>query len=59
MHIFSFHVKAEAAVLGLQKADFDMQKISIIGKDYQTSEHVHGFLTRKDMAKAGAGEASY
>jgi outer membrane lipoprotein SlyB len=57
--IFPSHVEAEAAVLELQKAGFDVQKISIIGKDYQTSEHVRGFLTWKDTAKAGAGEAGY
>jgi hypothetical protein len=58
-NIFPTHVEAEAAVLELQKAGFDLQKISIIGKDYQTTEHVHGFLTWKDSAKAGAGEAGY
>ncbi|MBD3884845.1 hypothetical protein IFO70_24215 [Phormidium tenue FACHB-886] len=57
--MFPSHVEAEAAVLKLQKAGFDMQKISIIGQDYQTTEHVRGFLTWKDTAKAGAGEASY
>ncbi|MBW4444874.1 MAG: hypothetical protein KME10_27535 [Plectolyngbya sp. WJT66-NPBG17] len=57
--IFSSHVEAEAAVLELQKAGFDMQKISIIGKNYETSEHVRGFLTWKDTAKVGAGEAGY
>jgi hypothetical protein len=57
--IFPSHVEAEAAVLELQRAGFDIQKISIIGKDYETSEHVRGFLTWKDTAKAGAGEAGY
>ena len=59
VNIFPSHVEAEAAVLELQKAGFNMQKISIIGKDYQTTEHIHGFLTWKDTAKAGAGEAGY
>lgn len=59
LNIFPSHVEAEAAVLELQKAGFDMQKISIIGKDYQTTEHVRGFFTWKDTAKAGAGEAGY
>ncbi|MBD2158789.1 general stress protein [Leptolyngbya sp. FACHB-16] len=57
--IFPSHVEAEIAVLKLQRAGFDMQKISIIGKDYQTSEHIRGFLTWKDTAKTGAGEAGY
>jgi hypothetical protein len=53
------HVEAEAAVLELQKAGFDMHKISIIGQDYQTTEHIRGFLTWKDTAKVGAGQAGY
>ncbi len=40
---FPSHVEAERAVLELQKEGFDMQKLSIIGKDYQTAEHVRGF----------------
>jgi hypothetical protein len=42
---FPSHVEAERVVLELQKEGFDMQKLSIIGKDYQTTEHVRGFLT--------------
>jgi hypothetical protein len=59
VNIFPTHVEAEAAVLELQKAGFDMNKISIIGQDYQTTEHVRGFMTWKDTAKVGAGEAGY
>jgi hypothetical protein len=59
LNIFPTHVEAEAAVLELQKAGFDMHKISIIGKDYQTTEHIRGFLTWKDTAKSVAGEAGY
>lgn len=33
VNIFPSHVEAEAAVLELQKAGFDMQKISIIGDE--------------------------
>ena len=59
VNIFPSHTEAELAVLKLQRAGFDMQKISIIGKDYETTEHIRGFLTWKDTAKAGAGEAGY
>lgn len=51
---FPSHAEAERVVLELQKSGFDMQKLSIIGKDYQTTENVRGFLTWKDTAKAGA-----
>ena len=56
---FVTHVEAENAVRELQKSDFNMHKISILGKDYQTTEHVRGFLTWKDTARGGAGEAGY
>jgi len=56
---FLTHVEAEKAVLDLQKGGFDLQKISIIGKDYQTTEHIRGFLTWKDAAATGAGTAGY
>ena len=59
VHVFPTHVEAEKAVLVLQKAGFDMQKISIIAKDYQTTDHVRGFLSWKDTTKAGAGEGAY
>lgn len=56
---FPSHAEAERVVLELQKDSFDMQKLSIIGKDYQTAEQVRGFLTWKDTAKAGASGGGY
>lgn len=38
--VFNSHLEAEEAVKNLQKAGFDMTKLSIIGKDYQAEEHV-------------------
>ena len=34
--IFNTHVEAENAVKELQKSDFDMKKLSIVGRDYHT-----------------------
>lgn len=56
---FPSHAEAERVVLELQKEGFDMQKLSIIGKDYETTEQVRGFLTWKDTAKAGATGGAY
>jgi uncharacterized membrane protein len=56
---FPSHAEAEKVVLELQKEGFDMQRLSIIGKDYQTSEQVRGFLSWKDTAKAGATGGGY
>ncbi|WP_204368627.1 hypothetical protein [Neosynechococcus sphagnicola] len=42
-HFPSFS-ELERVVLKLQEKGFDMQKLSIIGKDYQTTEDVCGFF---------------
>ena len=49
--IYSTHSEAEAAVKTLQRAGFDMQKLSIVGKDYHTEEHVIGFYNIGDRMK--------
>jgi len=56
---FPSHTEAERAVLELQKEGFDLKKLSIIGKDYQTAEQVRGFLTWKDTAQAVATAGGY
>jgi len=48
---YAEHQQAENAVKVLQRAGFDMQKISIIGKDYRLEEHVVGYLNAGDRAK--------
>ena len=49
--VYGLHTQAEGAVKALQRAGFDMKKISIIGRDYQTEEHVVGFLNAGDRAR--------
>jgi uncharacterized membrane protein len=49
--VYELHSQAESAVKALQRAGFDMKKISIIGKDYHTEDHVVGFLNAGDQAK--------
>lgn len=55
---YETHEEAEEAVRDLQQAGFDMQKLSIIGKDYQLEEDVIGYYTvgdrMKSWGKAGA-----
>jgi len=46
--VFASHDLVEAAVRELQKDGFDMTKLSIIGKDYHTEEHVVGYYTTGD-----------
>src|ERR1700742_2436435 len=41
--VFETHPGAEGAVKELEKAGFDMKKLSVVGKDYHTEEHVVGY----------------
>lgn len=56
---FPTHEEAERVVIALESEGFDMEKLSIIGKDYRTTEHVRGFLSWKDTAKSGAAGGGY
>lgn len=49
--IFKTHQDAEKAVRDLQRGGFDMKKLSIVAKDYQTDEHVAGFYNTGDRMK--------
>jgi hypothetical protein len=40
--IFKSHIEAETAVKELQQSGFDMKKLSIVGRGYQTDENVIG-----------------
>ena len=40
--VYNTHAEAEAGVRELQKGGFDTKKLSIVGKDYHTEEHVVG-----------------
>ena len=50
--LYNTHTEAEEAVRELQKSGFDMQNLSIVGKDYQTEEEVVGYYTTGDRMKA-------
>lgn len=49
---YDTHEEAEKAVHEIQKAGFDMQRLSIVGKDYQMEEDVVGYYTTGDRMKA-------
>ena len=49
--VYPAHAEAEAAVRELQRAGFDMKKLSIVGKDYHTEEHVVGYYNTGDRMK--------
>ncbi len=48
---YDTHVGAEAAIEELHKSGFDMKKLSIVGKDYHTEEHVVGFYNVGERMK--------
>jgi len=48
---YKSHAEAEAAVKELQHSDFDMKKLSIVGRDYHTEEHVVGYYNAGDRMK--------
>ena len=50
--IYNTHDEAEQAVKTLEQGGFDMRKLSIVGKDYHTEEHVVGYYNTGDCMKA-------
>ncbi len=49
--IYQTHSQAEEAVKALQRSGFDMKKMSIVGKDYHSDEHVVGYYNAGDRMK--------
>jgi uncharacterized membrane protein len=50
--IYPSHIEAETAVKELQHSGFNMKKLSIVGRDYHTEEHVVGYYSTGDRMKA-------
>ena len=49
--IYPSHTAAESAVKELQQSGFDMKKLSIVGRDDHTDEHVVGYYNTGDRMK--------
>ena len=49
--VYDSHAKAEQAVGELKKGGYDIEKLSIVGKDYHTEEHVVGYYNAGDRMK--------
>jgi uncharacterized membrane protein len=49
--IFKDHTGAERAVKELQKAGFDIKKLSLVGKDYHSDEQVVGYYNTGDRMR--------
>ena len=50
--VFETHAAAEQAVRDVQRAGFDMTRLSIVAKDYQTKEEVVGYYSTGGRMKA-------
>jgi hypothetical protein len=49
--VYPSHMAAEAAIKELQRSGFDMKKLSIVGRDYHTDEHVIGYYNAGERMK--------
>ena len=50
--LYNTHTEAEEAVRALQQSGFDLQKLSIVGKDFAAEEAAVGYYTTGDRLKA-------
>lgn len=53
--VYDGHDGAEQAVIALQRAGFDMKKLSIVGTGYQSREQMVGFYNTGDRVKFWGG----
>lgn len=49
--IYNSHTDAELSIKELEHAGFDMKKLSIVGRDYHTEEHVVSYYNSGDRMK--------
>jgi uncharacterized membrane protein len=49
--IYPTHTAAEAAIKELQQSGFDMKKLSIVGRDQHSDEHVIGYYNAGERMK--------
>ena len=49
--VFDSHETAEVAIRELQQRGFDMQRLSIVGQDFHTEEHVVGYYNTGERMK--------
>ena len=50
--VYNTHTEAEMSIKELQRSGFDMKKLSIVGRDYHTEEHVVGYYNSGDRMKS-------
>jgi hypothetical protein len=51
VRVYDPHTETELIIKKLQRSGFDMNKLSIVGKDYHTKEPVIGYCNDGDRTK--------
>lgn len=49
--VYNRHTEAEEAVQQLERAGFNMKKLSVVGKDHHSEEHVVGYYNAGDRMR--------
>jgi hypothetical protein len=57
--VYSQHSAAEDAIKQLKGGGFDIKKLAVVGRDYQTEEDVVGFYNTGDRMKYWANGAHF
>ena len=57
--IYDTHTGAEAAIKELQRSNFNMKQLSIVGRGYHTEEHVVGFYNIGDRMKVWGKQGAF
>jgi hypothetical protein len=57
--IYDAHSGAEGAIKELQRSNFNMKQLSIVGKGYHTEEHVIGFYNMGDRMKVWGKQGAF
>ena len=58
-YVFNTHAEAEEAIQLLHRAEFDVKKLSLVGKGFHSEEHPVGFYTLGDRVKSWGGTGAF
>ena len=59
IYVFGTHLQAQEAIKKLNNANFDVKKLSLIGKGYHSEEKPVGFYTAGDRIKSWGGVGAF
>lgn len=57
--VYETHRQAEAAIKELEQLGFDLTKLSIVGKGFQTEEQVIGFFNTEDRVRVWSKRGAF